>query len=92
MKNKNLLSVVQVKISELKPCEYNPRSWSNDAIAQLRESIERFGLVDPILVNNAPNRKGVVIGGHFRLKIAKDLGYKEIPVVYLNIPDVRGKD
>jgi DNA modification methylase len=34
------------------------------------------------------DRKNIVIGGHFRLKVAKDLGYKEIPVVYVNIPDV----
>ena len=30
----------------------------------------------------------MVIGGHFRLKVAKDLGYTEIPVVYVDIPDI----
>lgn len=81
------ITITQEKINNLKPSLYNPRKWSDDAISQLSESIKRFGLVDPILVNNAPNRDGIVIGGHFRLKIAKDLGYKEVPVVYLNIPD-----
>lgn len=84
----NLLSIQQVKISELNPAEYNPRKWSEDAIEQLTESIKSFGLVDPILVNSAENRKNIVIGGHFRLKIAKDLGIKEVPVVYLDIPDI----
>jgi len=50
--------------------------------------MKRFGLVDPIVVNGAPDRKNIVIGGHFRLKVAKDLGYQEIPVVYINIPDL----
>ncbi len=88
MENLNNLKIVQVDMSELKPATYNPRRWSDEAISGLRESIERFGLVDPILVNSAENRKNIVIGGHFRLKVAKDLGYKEIPVVYLNIPDI----
>ena len=82
------LKIVQVDINELKPATYNPRKWSDEAISGLKESINRFGLVDPILVNSAENRKNVVIGGHFRLKVAKDLGYKEVPCVYINIPDI----
>lgn len=84
----NNLNIVYVNISELIPAVYNPRKWDDSAIAQLTESIKHFGLVDPIVVNGSPERKNVVIGGHFRLKVAKDLGFKEIPVVYLNIPDL----
>jgi DNA modification methylase len=83
----NQLTIQNIKISELNPAPYNPRKWSEDAISQLTESIQQFGLVDPILVNGALGRKNVVIGGHFRLKVAKDLGYKEVPVVYINIPE-----
>ena len=80
-------NIVMVKVSALKPSKYNPRTWSDEAVAGLTESIKRYGLVDPILVNGAENRKNIVIGGHFRLKVAKDLGLKEVPVVYLDIPD-----
>lgn len=82
------LNVVYVGLSRLQPSVYNPRRWGEDAIKQLTESIKRFGLVDPIVVNGAPNRKNIVIGGHFRLKVAKDLGFTEIPCVYVNIPDL----
>lgn len=81
------IKVVQVKVSELKPATYNPRKWSEEAIAGLTASIKQFGLVDPILVNGSSNRQNIVIGGHFRLKVAKDLGYKTVPVVYADIPD-----
>ena len=84
---KDDLKIVQVKTSELQPSLYNPRKWSEAATEQLKESIQRFGLIDPILVNGAENRKNIVIGGHFRLKIAKDLGFSEVPVVYVDIPD-----
>lgn len=82
------LQITKVKISKLNPAPYNPRKWSDDAIHQLTESIQQFGLVDPILVNSSDARKDVVIGGHFRLKVAKDLGIKEVPVVYIDVPDV----
>ncbi|MCA9323868.1 DNA modification methylase [Candidatus Saccharibacteria bacterium] len=84
----NNLSVTYQNVKELNPAPYNPRKWSEDAIAQLTESIKSFGLVDPILVNSATERKNVVIGGHFRLKVAKDLGIKQVPVVYVDIPDI----
>lgn len=83
----NNLVIKQVKIKDLKPALYNPRFWSEEATEQLKESIMRFGLVDPIIVNNAPNRKNVVVGGHFRLKVAKDLGFTEVPVVFVDIAD-----
>lgn len=83
----NNLNIKQVKITDLKPALYNPRKWSEPATEQLKESLSRFGIVDPILVNSAANRTNIVIGGHFRLKVAKDLGIKEVPVVYLDIPD-----
>ena len=84
----NKLTVEYVPVESLLPSDYNPRAWSKDAITQLKESIKKYGLVDPLLVNSAPNRKDVVIGGHFRLSIAKELGINEVPVVYINIPDI----
>ena len=87
MEASNQLKIEQVKISKLKAATYNPRTWSEETKKQLTDSISQFGLVDPLLVNGAENRKNVVIGGHFRLHIAKKLGYKEVPVVYLDIPD-----
>lgn len=82
------LKIQQIAVRELNPAPYNPRIWTPEAIEQLTESIKRFGLVDPIIANSAPNRKNVVVGGHFRLKVAKDLGYREVPVVFVNLPDI----
>ena len=81
------LDIKSVKIEELISATYNPRKWTESNTERLRESISRFGIVDPIIVNGAVDRKNIVIGGHFRLKVAKDLGYLEIPVVYVDIPD-----
>src|SRR3989344_55883 len=82
------LKIVQVAVGTLKASEYNPRHWSETQTNALAESIRRFGLIDPIICNSAPERKNVVVGGNFRLKVAKDLGFKEVPVVYINLPNV----
>jgi len=83
-----MLKVVEIPISKLKSAKYNPRKWSEKAISDLRNSIKEFGMVDPLIVNSAPKRKNIIIGGHFRNKIAKDLGYKTVSVVYINIPNI----
>ncbi len=86
--NTNNISIVYVPVSELKPAEYNPRKSSKEALSQLKESITRFSVVDPIIVNSAPKRKGVVIGGHMRLRAAKELRHESVPVVYVCIEDI----
>jgi len=87
-KAKQDLQIQTVKISDLNPAPYNPRKWSEEAIAQLTDSVRQFGMVDPLLVNGAEGRRNIVIGGHFRLKVAKDLGITELPVVYVAIPEL----
>jgi len=85
---KQRLNISYVPTDSLRASEYNPRSWSKEAIEQLKESIRRFGLVDPFVVNSASNRNNIIIGGHFRWTTAKELGIKMVPVVYINIPDI----
>lgn len=74
-------------IGTIRPHGENLRRWTEEAISQLRESIERHGFIDPIIANAAPGCEGVILGGHFRHKIAKELGIKEVPVVCLSIAD-----
>ncbi len=86
--NNEKLSVCYVSVSKIKPNEYNPKKFSTEQLTQISESIKRFGFVDPLILNGAPNRKNILIGGHGRLKVAKELGIKEVPVVYTNISEI----
>lgn len=92
MNQNNKLEIVSVAISQLKPSEYNPRKMTEQQEKEITESIKRFGMVDPIIVNQFPGRENVIIGGHQRFKIAKKLEYKEIPVVYVNLSPEREKE
>jgi DNA modification methylase len=81
------LSVTYVSLDSLKNPEKNPRRWTKEATAQLKESIKKYGVVDPLVVNSAANRKGVILGGNFRAKALDEMGFKKVPVVYVNVPD-----
>ena len=82
------IEVKYVPIDVLNPAPYNPRRHTPEAMEQLKQSIRKFGAVDPVIVNRAPNRENIVVGGHMRIKAMKQLRYKKIPVVYVNIPDI----
>lgn len=87
-RNERDLKIEYVSIESLSSPDYNPRVWNEENTKQLKESIGKFGIVDPLLVNNAPERKGIVIGGNFRMKVLKELGITEAPVVYITISDI----
>lgn len=83
------LEIVYVSIEKIKPNEYNPKTMTQKETEELEKSITEFDIVDPLLVNSAEGREGILIGGHQRLKIYKKMGIKEVPVVYRNIPDMK---
>jgi hypothetical protein len=59
--------IIETKaIEELVPAPYNPRTIDQEALAGLQASVERFGLVEPVVWNR---RTGSVVGGHQRLKV-----------------------
>lgn len=84
----NPISIEYIPIGDLHPAEYNPRSWDDSAKEKLKTSLKKHGFVDPVIVNSAPNRKNILIGGHFRVECAKELGLTEVPVVFINLPDI----
>ena len=79
------MNIKQHNINDLIFAEYNPRQLTKEQYKNLKDSIKRFGLVDPVIINKNKERKNIVIGGHQRLKIAKDLNIEKIPCVELDL-------
>ena len=79
------MKIVNIKINDLIAAEYNPRQLTKDQYKHLRDSIKRFGLVDPIIVNKNKDRKNIVVGGHQRIRVAKDLKINDIPCVEVDL-------
>ena len=76
------LTVVQVPIDELRPDAANPRRISDAQLEALTRSLKEYGFVQPVL---ARREDKTVIGGHQRLTAARRLGYKTVPVTYLDV-------
>ena len=61
---------------ELVPYERNARTHNEKQIKQIANSIQRFGFLNPVLVDEA----NMIIAGHGRVRAAIDLQMKTIPI------------
>lgn len=68
------------QLKDLYENKKNPRSLSKHNGEKIKESIEKFGLCEPIVINTT-NR---IIGGHQRFKMLLEMGCKE---AFVSIPD-----
>ncbi|WP_066803150.1 site-specific DNA-methyltransferase [Sphingomonas asaccharolytica] len=64
-------------VALLKPRKNNPRTHSPAQLKQIEASIQKFGFVNPVLVDEGDR----VLAGHGRLAAAKSLGMQSVPVV-----------
>lgn len=78
------LKIEHISPKRLNPAKYNPRKMSDTARLRLRRGIEAFGLVDPII---ARRKDRLVIGGHQRLTVAREMGLATVPVVFVDLDD-----
>ncbi len=76
------LQIEQVPIDHLKPDPANPRRISDAQLEALTRSLKEFEFVQPVLVRREDR---TVIGGHQRLLAARRLGYKTVPVIFLDL-------
>jgi hypothetical protein len=73
----DLEAVVKVPISKVRPFEKNPRRIPERAVEITAESLKRFGWKQPLVVD----KDFVLVVGHVRLRAAKSLGLKHVPVI-----------
>src|SRR5215216_5938112 len=88
MKTPPIIAIEQILIDDLRPDPANPRRISNDQLEALTRSLQEYGFVQPVL---ARREDATVIGGHQRLLAARRLGYKTVPVIFLDITPEQAK-
>ena len=79
------MKVEKVKMEDLISPSWNPREMPLNEMEKLKKSIEKFGYVEPIIVNKHNNH---IVGGNQRYEALRELGHDEIDVVYINEPDI----
>ena len=86
------MNIKNFKLSELNPAKYNPRKElkpGDKEFEKLKNSIENFGYVELIVVNEGNNN--TVISGHQRLNVLKHLGKTEAECVVVNLDEASEK-
>lgn len=73
------LTIEYVDINSVKPYKGNAKLHPREQIEQIKESIDKFGMDDPIGI-----WKDEIVEGHGRLIACQELGYKEIPIIRLD--------
>ena len=84
MTNQPTMEIKELPLKELKPAAYNPRKKlkkGDKEYEKIKQSLLKFGYVDPILVNEDLT----VIGGHQRLTVLKDLDYETAKCVIVKL-------
>ena len=77
------------KIADLIPAPYNPRQSTAKQEKHLKESLEKFGLVEPIIFNK---QTGWIVGGHFRVRELIKLGVKEVECFIVDLNEADEKE
>lgn len=77
--------VVKVNITKVEPNRNQPRkTFDEDSLIELSESIKQFGIINPIIVTDKKDHYEIV-GGERRWRAAKKAGLKEVPVIIKNL-------
>lgn len=76
------MEIQTVDVSKIKYAPYNPRKISPETLEKLKQSIETFGYVEPIIVNK---RTMHVVGGNQRLRALRELKVKEVEAVMVDL-------
>lgn len=73
------LKIEYMGVNELAGYERNARTHSKDQIEQIKASIDEFGFVNPVLIDE----NNVLIAGHGRTEAAKQMGLEKVPAIRL---------
>lgn len=74
--------IIEIEIERLRPFKEHPFQVKDDKeMHLLKESIEKYGILNPLIVRPIPDGVYEIISGHRRKYAAKKLGYRKVPVI-----------
>ncbi len=81
-------SAVKLKIMDIEPNREQPRKdFSDEALSELADSIEKYGVLQPLLVRPIGDNGYQLIAGERRWRAARLAGLTEVPVVIREMTD-----
>lgn len=83
------LRVLQVSPDLVDPNPNQPRTFFDpEKLAELQASIEKHGILEPLIVTQNPDGRFALIAGERRLRAAKNLDLKRVPILVRHADDL----
>ena len=80
--------VQTVRVADIEQNRAQPRkTFDDDAITELAESIQQHGILQPILVRPFGEQRYQIVAGERRWRAAKRIGLSEVPVIIRELSD-----
>jgi ParB family chromosome partitioning protein len=81
-------SLVQIPVESVRPNPYQPRqAFDEAALAELADSMQRSGLLQPVVARPVANGSYELVAGERRWRAAQRLGWNEIGAVVREVDD-----
>ncbi|MEE1284138.1 MAG: ParB/RepB/Spo0J family partition protein, partial [Acutalibacteraceae bacterium] len=88
IENTSSSSAVKLKLNEIEPNKNQPRKYFDDeALSELAASIEKHGVIQPLLVRPLPGGTYQLVAGERRWRASRMAGLTEVPVVIKELSD-----
>ena len=79
-------AVFKIEVNQITPNPYQPRTeFDQNSLEELKNSIKKNGLIQPITVRRGGPLKYELISGERRWRAFKELGYEFIPAYIINV-------
>ncbi len=88
IENSSSSSAVKLRLNDIEPNKNQPRkNFDDEALSELAASIEKHGVIQPLLVRPLPGGTYQLVAGERRWRASRMAGLVEVPVVIRELSD-----
>jgi ParB family transcriptional regulator, chromosome partitioning protein len=85
------MQVDNLLVSQLIEAPFNPNHMDDAMLARLSESLDRFGVVQNLVVRRIDQNRYEVLSGNQRLQLLAERGVAEAPCVIVDVDDAQAR-
>ncbi len=83
------MKTIDISLTELRPALWSPNRMNETMISRLRESISRYGLVEPLVVRPLDTSLYEVLSGNQRLRVLQGMDLNSVPCIVVELNDTK---
>ena len=81
------MKVIDIRLDKLREAPWNPNVMDEGTVERLKESINRYGLVENLVVRPTGDTMHEVLSGNHRLRVLHELGFHSAPCIVVDLDD-----